>query len=280
MQLARRYLSWLPGFMIVSLGFLATTARGETAFVPVVNAPALHALQQEDTWWTSTLSLTNPTDVSLTFRYLQIFGGALANIFFGCVGSFSVQAHSFVRAEDIGNRTCLNPGAGAAFVQIDIDPGLIPTAGIHLTDYVGCNDQPGPGVVSVAAVPLPIYAAPFPANSTAVSTDVSMPREALVDECFRLTVPVSQRVNVTIFNAGPAVGTATVKAAGTDLLAYTVTLSAGSVTQLNDVFPGASYQVLTVSVSQPFLCYASSVVTWSDPARVPSFGVYTFQEVP
>jgi hypothetical protein len=282
MQGANGCPSWLPAFMTVFFGLLAAAAHGETVFVPVVDAPALHALQQEDTHWTSTLSLTNPTGGSLTFRYLQVLG-AQANIFSGCVGSFSVPAQSLFRAEDIGNRTCVHPGgAGVAFLQIDVDPGLVPTAGIHLTDYVGCNDAPGPAVVSVAAVPLPIYAAPFPANATAASSDVSMPRELLLAgrECSQLTAPVSQRVNVTILNAGADAGTATVTAAGTSLPPYIVTLNAGSVTQLNNVFPEADYQVLTISVSQPFLCYASSVVKWSDAARVPSIAVYGFHEVP
>jgi hypothetical protein len=86
-------------------------------------------------------------------------------------------------------------------------------------------------------------------------------------------------VNVTIFNAGKDAATATITAVGSAASPIVVTLQGEEVRQVNDVFPEGDYRVLVVTVPQPFLCYASSVITYADPTRAAALAVYSFQQV-
>jgi hypothetical protein len=86
-------------------------------------------------------------------------------------------------------------------------------------------------------------------------------------------------VNLTIFNAGQEPATATITAVGSAAPPIVVTLQGEEVRQVNDVFSEGDYRVLVVTASQPFLCYASSVITYSDPTIAPAVAVYSFQQV-
>jgi hypothetical protein len=91
--------------------------------------------------------------------------------------------------------------------------------------------------------------------------------------------PLVQRRNVTIFNGSQETATATIRAVGSATPPIVVTLQGEEVTQVNDVFPESDYRVLVVTVSQPFLCYASSVITYADPTIAPAVAVYSFHQV-
>lgn len=271
--------------LAVLVGLNALTAFSETVYVPVVSAnvhqtSALHP----DVFWISTLTLSNPTDTPLTFRHVRIFGGAGASIDTGCLNtSLTVPPHDLWRFSDIAGGTCADPGGGPAFLELDLDSGLIVTTGISLTEFRYCySNAPAPQPVSLAAAPLPVYRALVPADTVAVSSDIALPTQPPIGhECRIETDPVSGRVNVTILNAGPVAATATVQAAGSPLAPYVLTLPAGTTIQLNNVFPGATYhRALLVSVTQPFLAYASSVVSWADPDQVPAIAVVEFRRLP
>lgn len=262
-----------------SLAILPTMAYAETFFIPVVSAPARPIPSQtfpfQNTEWGATQTVSNPTGTLLTFRYTAVFGGKFAQIISECGGSQSVPPNS---SFGLG---CVLPGAGGiGFVQMDLDPGLVPTGAINLLAFRNCCGTPNPVGVPLAYGPLPVYDSLFPTSSTVASAEI----DALpipVDSPIRdVNDPLARRVNVTLFNAGKEAATATISAIGTAAPPIVVTLQGEEVAQLSDVFPGTSYQVLVVTVSQPFLGYASSVITYSDPTRPPTIAVYPFRQLP
>jgi hypothetical protein len=125
---------------------------------------------------------------------------------------------------------------------------------------------------------------------------VDLPGPANTNPLRDVNDPLTRRVNLTIFNAGQEAATATITAVGSTpppvpagqeaaaaaaitATPIVITLQGGEVRQVNDVFPESDYRVLVVTVSQPFLCYASSVITYADPTRAPAIAVYSFQQV-
>ena len=174
------------------------------------------------------------------------------------------------------------PGDGPGLLELDVDPGLVVTTGISLTEFRVCDTPPNPPVprrVRLVTAPMPAYRALFPADAAAASGDIALPTQfSRGDVCHVETEPVYSRVNVTILNAGQVEATATVRYASGSQTPYVVTVPAGAVLQLNDVFPGTTYQsALLVSATQPFLAYASTVVSWSDPGRAPAIAVVDFR---
>jgi hypothetical protein len=224
--------------------------------------------------WVSTLTVSNPGESPLTFRYTAVFGGAFAKIADGCGGSLNATPNM---SWQIG---CVSPGVGGiGFVQMDLDSGLVTTGAIQLNAERICCGEVYPVFVPLASAPLPVYGSLFPASSVVTSTEiVNLPRPA--DGPVRdVNDPLTRRVNLTIFNAGQEPATATITAVGSAAPPIVVTLQGEEVRQVNDVFSEGDYRVLVVTASQPFLCYASSVITYSDPTIAPAVAVYSFQQV-
>ena len=280
---------------LLSVLLFSASSHAATVFVPVVNAAARPVPSQmfpfQNVGWVSTLTVSNPVETPLTFRYTAVFGGAFAYIADGCGGSRTVTPNMSWQFD------CVSPGAGGiGFVQMDLDSGLASTAAIHLEAARNCCGVPYPTLVSLASAPLPVYDSLFPASSVVTSTEiVDLPGPADTNPSRDLNDPLTRRVNLTIFNAGQEAATAKINAIGTtpppapagrDVAAaaitatpIVITLQGGEVRQVNEIFPVSDYRVLVVTVSQPFLCYASSIITYSDPARAPALAVYSFQQV-
>jgi hypothetical protein len=267
---------------------LSGLAYAGTVFMPIVSAPARPVpsanFPYQNAYWISTQTVSNLTDSSLTFRYKAIFGGDYAYISDGCSNtSLVAPANTSWEISSLGGSGCVYPGTGGVgFVQMDLDRGLMSSGGIHLAVARSCiPNQPAPAIVSLTSAPLPVYEAFFSAASTAASVDISAMRPAPFDDpCRDMNDPLMRRVNVTLLNGGLEAATATVSVVGKSATPYAVVLKAGEVLQINDVFLGLSYQVLAVSASQPFLCYASSVTTFTDPTRAPAIEVYPFRQIP
>lgn len=265
---------------------VALPMRAETIFLPIVSRET--APVPSDTWglqdaaWRSTLSVSNPTSRTLTFRLLRLFGGRSARIGVGCAGeSLRVSPESFWDLYSIGHSNCVYPGSEPAMLEIDLDAGLLISGGVHLAVARYCWSEPVPETLSVAAAPLPAYPGLFPAGSTAVSTDIAFPHEPQKPpECADVANAVARRVNLTLFNGGASSASFTIAPVGGALAPLALDLAPGAVQQLNDIYPTGDYRVLLVSADAPFLCYASSVTTWADPKRPPSIGVYPFRLLP
>ena len=260
--------------------------RAETIYLPVVSRAT--APVPSDTWglqdatWKSTLSVSNPTSNTLTFRLLRLFGGRSARIEVGCAGeSLRVPPETSWDLSSIGYAGCVRPGSEPAMLEIDLDAGLLVSGGVHLAVARYCWSEPQPETLSLAAAPLPAYQGLFPAGATAVSVDIAFPHEPQKPrECVDETDAVTRRVNVTLFNGGASAATFTIAPVGGALAPLALELAPGAVLQLNDIYPTGRYRVLLVSADAPFLCYASSVTTWADPKRPPSIGVYPFRPIP
>ena len=262
---------------LLSVLLFSASSHAATVFVPVVNAPARPIPSQmfpfQPSAWVSTLTVSNPGETPLTFRFTAIFGGLYAQIPSYCVGSFTVQPNT---SSPSYLTECPLPGVGGlAFVQTDLDPGLVLTGEIRLGVSRNCCRELNSFFVPLASAPLPVYGSLFPASSVVTSTEIVDPPgpanapTANALELRDVNDPLTRRVNVTIFNAGQAAATATITAVGSAAPPIVVTLQGEEVGQVNDVFPEGG-RVLVVTVSQPFLCYASSVITYSDPTIAPA----------
>ena len=272
-----------PLSLLITALLLAAEVRAGTVFIPAVTTDSHPILSGSDwpgtfwrdTYWHATHTVTNPTDRHLTFRYVRIFGDRSAKISDACHGSLVVPPNYS------WGTGCAKPGGGPAFVELALDPGLLLTGSIQFRAVIECGPPGGSGKAVVTA-PLPVYEEPFPAGATVASVDLPQAGTFVPDElCPEPTIaPDQRRVNLTVLNAGQEVTVVEVRAVGTDAPQYRLSVAAGEVVQLNNVFAGHYYKVVLVTASQPFLCYASSVTTWSDPGRVPAIAVYPFRVIP
>jgi hypothetical protein len=189
----------------------------------------------------------------------------------------TVPAHSSLRLGDRPYSFCIVSGPGVAFIQLSLERGLVVGSAIELRELSGCDDSWGQRLL--VSAPLPVYAAPFPAHSAALS-EGAFPPPPEAFPCARDIAPVSRRLNVTLLNAGDedAVFTITPQASAAPPLE--VSLGPGQAIQLNDIFPDQPVRSLLISASQPFLSYASSVSTYSDPERPASFATFSFKVLP
>ena len=265
--------------LTAALMLAATPSPGEPIYIPVASAPAqmlpAGPYPPHTVWWRSTHSVTNATDIMLTVRYVRVLG-APGWIGPGCdSGALFVPPNTTWRISDVGVPSCADSGHSPGFLELDADPGLVVAGGIHLVIPHSCNDPSAVGELSLASAPLPVYAAPFPAGSTAFS--FGLPPLPSDPSCTHPRAPVARRVNLTVANAGLATATVTVRAAGTPAEPLVLSIPPGAPAQLNGVFPGLRYDVLLVTSTQPFLVYASSVTNYSDPAQLPSLAVYPFR---
>ena len=272
----------LSRVLAVLLGLQAVPAFSDSVYVPLVITVVPQASPNHPVVaWLGTLTLTNPTDAPLTFRHLRVFGGPGAYMDPLVVNlSFTVPPHDLQRYEGDG---------------ILARPATAPDSSSWMSTPASSSRpaSPSPSFVSATGTPTLRYpdqsasprlrcrriARSSPPTAVAASGDIALPTQfSLDDVCHVETEPVYSRVNVTILNAGEVEATATVRYASGRQTPHVVTVPAGAVRQLNDVFPGTTYQsALLVSATQPFLAYASTVVSWSDPGRAPAIAVVDFR---
>lgn len=270
-----------PFVLLVALALISPSATAGTVFIPLISAPA--ALAPSPTWpypdgaWVSTHTYTNVTPDLLTLRYERVLAGIGASL--GCSeGRSPVPPESSWHVSTIAGVGCARPGDQPGFVQLSVDEGLAVSASIHLVAARHCFEPPNLTFVSLAAAPLPVYDAPFPAGSTAHSVGLQPPVPIpFGPACSDDYDPVARRVNLTVANAGHEVATVLVRAPGLTVPPYSFSLAAGQSIQLNGVFTGHDYDALLVTATEPFLVYASSVTTFMDPRRPPALAVYSFR---
>jgi hypothetical protein len=268
---------------LLSVLLFSASSHAATVFVPVINASARPIPSQmfpfQPSAWVSTLTVSNPGETPLTYRFTAIFGGLYAQIPSYCAGSFTVQPNTSTLSYPYLTECALPGVGGLAFVQMDLDPGLVLTGEIRLGVSRNCCQELNSFFVPLASAPLPVYGSLFPASSVVTSTEIVDPAGLALPSGSRdVNDPLTRRVNLTIFNAGKEAATATITVVGSAAPPIVVALQSEEVGQVNDVFPEGG-RVLVVTASQPFLCYASSVITYSDPTRASAIAVYSFQQV-
>ncbi len=256
-----------------------TPSQAEHAYIPIAFAPALmlppESYRPETVWWRTTHSFTNTTDTTLTAQYVRVIGSP-GSIGPGCDGGpLIVPPRTLWRISDIGGSGCASSGHGPGFLELDLDPGVVVSGGIHLVTPHSCGDPSAIGEISLASAPLPVYRALFPGGATAAS--LGLPPLPSDPSCTNPRAPVARRVNLTVANGGLETATVSVRASGASAEPLVFFVPAGTPLQLNDLFPEGSYEVLLVTSSQPFLAYASSVTTYADPDQIPSLAVYSFR---
>ncbi len=275
---------------IALLAVLATwafPARAATIYIPVASALAKPipsaAFPHQEVDWVTTQTVTNLTDRLLTVGYVRVLAGPDASLSRGCSeGRLPVSPGYSWNVGSTAGLGCVFLHGHPGFVQIDIDEGIVISGSIHLVAVRYCYEGDLLGTpVSLAAAPLPVYDAPFPAGATAYSLDVLPPISGLGGPpCGDINDPFDRRVNLTVANAGVEAATVTVRAPGVSAAPFVFSVPAGEAVQLNGVFPGHEYHVLLVTATQPFLTYASSTTTFSDPSRPPDLAVYPFRLLP
>ena len=277
-------------FTTALLAMLATwafPAGAATIYIPVVSALAKPipsaAFPDQEVDWVTTHTLSNLTDRLLTVGYVRALAGPDARISSGCSESRLLVSPDYSwNIGSIAGFGCVFPPHHPGFVEVDVDEGIVISGSIHLVALRHCYVDDLAGTpVSLAAAPLPVYDAPFPAGATAYSLDVLPPISGLGGPpCGDINDPVERRVNLTVANAGAEAATVTVRAPGVSAEPIVFPVPSGEAVQLNGVFPGHQYHVLLVTATQPFLTYASSTTTFSDPGRPPDLAVYPFRLLP
>jgi len=265
--------------LVVALLLAGTPSQAAPAYIPVAFAPALmlppDSYPPETVWWRTSHSFTNTTDTTLTAKYVRVIGSP-GTIRPGCDdGPLFVPPRTLWRISDLGGSGCASSGDSPGFLELDLDPGVVVSGGIHLVTPDSCGDPSAIGEISLSSAPLPVYRALFPGGSTVAS--LGLPPLPSGPSCTNPHAPVARRVNLTVANAGLEAATVTVGASGTSAEPLVFLVPAGTPLQLNDLFPDLHYEVLLVTSSQPFLAYASSVTTYADPAQIPSLAVYSFR---
>ena len=171
-----------------------------------------------------------------------------------------------------------------AVAEIIADPNVILNAAIErLTLYGECYDTVTGGEPSQGRITLPVFQGLFPANSTVVCGDVSLGEPD--QTCGAPPETYLRRVNVTLFNGGDedadfSVTAIPFKFISNPVFLETVTLASKEIRQLNRIpipvltdLPmksGDDVVVwITISGTQPFLAYVSSVFEGGAPDSVP-----------
>jgi hypothetical protein len=260
---------------------LPVAGRAEDAFAPFVNAPLSLSGGTVDAIWYTNHYVHNPTARPLSVRYLGAYTGIGAlPPYAGCTSRMSeatVPPHSSLRLGDMPDSFCIVSGPGVAFIHLALERGLVAGGAIELRELSGCDDSWGQRLL--VSAPLPIYAAPFPAHSVALS-EGAFPPPPEAFPCASDIAPVARRLNVTLLNAGGADAVFTVTPQASAAPPLEVSLGPGQAIQLNDIFTDQPVRALLVSASQPFLSYASVVSAYSDPQRPASFSTFSFKVLP
>jgi hypothetical protein len=265
--------------LLLTVGLLPCFASAEDLYVPDLNAPTTLAGAPVGSIWFTNRLVLNPTDQPLAYKFHTRFGwdGASPPPH-GCDAEFYVPPRSSVPISTPMSGQCISPGAGVGFLQLHLQHGLLLNASIELLELTGCGPESHAPVLASGA--LPVYSAPFPAGSVVVIDGLLPPPPEPDVPCIRGAGPDSRRVNVTIVNLGSETTFATVSLHGGGVAPLDVVLPPGHVRQLNDVFHDSIITALSVSASQPFLCYASAVSTFTDPHRPASVATYPFRPLP
>ena len=266
-----------PRLLLLVVLLLHRTASADDFYVPDLNAPTTLAGAPVGSIWFTNRFVLNPTDRPLAYSFRARFGwDGPSPPPTGCESDIIVPPRSSVPVSTSMSGPCVSPGVGVGFLQLYLQSGLVLSAAIELRELTGCGPESHATVLTSGA--LPIYSSVFPAGSTAI-TDGLLPPEPAVP-CIWGAGPDTRRVNVTIVNLGSASTSATVSVPDREGALLELVVPPGHVRQLNDVFPDLIITALSVTASQPFLCYASAVSTFGDPLRPASIATYRFRPSP
>jgi len=268
-----------PLFLLLAVLFLPGTAGADEIYVPDLNAPTTLAGAPVGSIWFTNRFVLNPTDRPLAYSFRVRFGwNGPSPPPAGCEADVYVPPRSSVPVSTPMAGSCISPGVGVGFLQLELQSGLVLTAAIELREFTGCGPESHTTVLTSGA--LPVYSSIFPAGSTVVTDGLLPPPPESAVPCMRGAGPDTRRVNVTIVNLGSASTSATVSVPDSNGAPLEIVVSPGQVRQLNDVFPDLNITALSVTASQPFLCYASAVSTFTDPLRPASIATYRFRPSP
>lgn len=268
----------LPHLLLTG-ALLPFIAGANDIYVPDLNAPTTLAGAPVGSIWFTNRVVLNPTDQPLSYSYRARFGlNGPSPPPAGCDAEFFVPPGSSVPVSTPMSGSCISPGVGVGFLQLQLQSGLALSAAIELRELTGCGPESHTTVLTSGA--LPVYSSVFPAGSVAITDGLLPPPPESDVPCMRGAGPDSRRVNVTIVNFGSDSTSAKVSVHGSNAAPLEVVVPPGHVRQLNDVFPDHIITALSVTASQPFLCYASAVSTFGDPLRPASVATYRFRPSP
>lgn len=281
---------------IVSYAFIALVALGygsavaedlQPIYVPLVMAETEGYVRQPDGTvtnggWLSTMSVFNPTDSPASVIDVAVYGkgGVLNHPSYPPIPPHQGENH-------IVSVTPF-PDRGVGFLELRTSPGVVFYADVQRVTYRCAFGVPGCDALVHGQVNIPVYRALFPAGSVAVSGAVEL---GYFHHIFTPDQHRLRRVNVTLFNAGDAPATFTIRSipvhfSPEPLTERTVIVEPKDVVQINS-FPVPTESVnfnlaavnggnriwVTTTADQPFLSYVSTVFDGVDALDLP-FQVY------
>lgn len=275
--------------LAISLALLsgASTAQPARYFVPLV-----HAIISEDpvtrvtTLWVDNLSAFNAGQSTASLQLIAVYGGW--SLIPGG-RTFEIPASTGLPIDRWpaggGNLWVASSTPGPlAVAEIIADPNVILNAAVErVASYYECPDTVTGGYPSQGRVSMPVFQGLFPANSTVVCGDVSLGEPD--QTCGNPPETYLRRVNITLFNGGDedadfSITAIPVKFISNPVFQETVTLAPKEVRQLNRIpipvltdlsmLSGQDVEVwITISGTQPFLAYVSSVFEGGAPDSIP-----------
>jgi hypothetical protein len=190
---------------------------------------------------------------------------------------------------------CVFTPTAIGFVGIEASMGVVVSA--HIERVIDRYPCPDAGVGSFALVSrgraaAPVYSSLFPSGSTVICGDVDLGSVNTPVRCADPAERARARINVTLLNAGSVAATFRIAvypgaAQGQPIAEYSLVVPASSIVQENDLpiptnvlsISQSSARVwIAVSSTEPFLAYASGVLTDS-VANANYFQVYPAQLV-
>jgi hypothetical protein len=277
-------------FILAGVGF-AAAAQSTHYYVPLVIAvigeESLPGQQVIRTEWVSSLSAFNTGQALATVQPIAIYG----DLSLGQDGGLPYQllpltGQSIFRLPWTGFNAPSSPGP-LGIAELVADSGVILNAGIEKAQlHCGCSnpDILDCVLVSQGRTAIPVFQGLFPAGATVVCGDVNLgaPEQTCGDPPNQQYI---RRVNVTLFNGGSQSATFSITAiplarTSQPLYQQGVTLAPKEVRQLNrvpipvvtDTATRSGYDVfawITISSTQPFLAYVSSIFEGGAPGSMP-----------
>lgn len=277
--------------ILTLVGFEARAQSSTHYYVPLVHAIIGEELLSPGvrirTEWVSDLSVFNTGQALATVQPVAIYGNF--TLMQGGVAPYQLPplfGNSIFRLPWTGFNDPSSPGP-LGIAELIVDPGVIVNAGVERAQlHCGCSnpDILDCVLVSQGRAPIPVFQGLFSAGVTVVCGDVNLgaPEQTCGDPPNQQNI---RRVNVTLFNGGSQPATFSITAiplARTSQPLYqdSVTLAPKEVRQLNAVpipvvtttATRSGYDVfvwITISATQPFLAYVSSIFEGGAPGSMP-----------
>lgn len=284
----------VAGVMLVAASTMLAPVGSATERVYVPCFKAVYwsggpGLNDEKYWYSQVHAFNNGSEVAIVKRtgiYVPI----------GYSPSFVPGEAHYAPGE--GGRMPYAAGDVAFFNEFEVPASVAVSAEVEKTQFHFCGFadsglNPVTAVLGQGRVPLPVYRGLFPSGTSVVTNTIALGNPRLDSRCASEAEKYLRRVNVTLFNAGEAPGTFSIKVlplwnSSTPVYQASVTLAAKEVRQLNRlpipvIDTPASYETtgvlvwMVVTCDQPFLGYASTIFDDPEPGAQP-FEVFAFKK--